>query len=321
MKRRSFLTGGAAMLGVASAAYAQPPATEDPRDWAERAAEIAARIFDAFPFPKIAVHGKDALARWEALNAAPGDRHIIVGGRPDIESLGENLGMYFPDHPQPTPAEILALADKLKHSDGLIALALEDQKRYLAFLDDQIANSSNLRTGVGVGLAEDQLPLSSIIAGLQEQRDQTAAAIAGGRQSLSRGEWPDEVDAMMPTSLIDWETNAPIPEAYIIRLPTSDWTEIPAHLRMGGWNACPPAEYHVAAFRSWRERYGAELVHVGSSTLDIRVKRRPQTREEALALADELYLYCEDIIAQGYGDPAPLAAALMASDWWNFWWD
>lgn len=307
------------MLGVVGAAYAQPPTSDDQRDWAERAAEIAARIFDAFPFPKIAVHGKDALARWEALNVMPGDRHIIVGGRPDIESLGENIGMYFPDHPQPTPAEILALADRSKHPDGLIARSLEDQKRYLAFLDDQLANPSKLRTGVG--LVEDKHSVSSIIASLKEQRDRTAAAIAAGRRQEEPGDWPDVADPMGPTSLVDWETDAPIPEAYIIRLPTSDWTEIPAHLRLGGWNACPPAEYHVAAFRSWRERYGAELVHVGGSTLDIRVKRRPQTREEALALADELYLYCEDIIVQGYGDAAALAAALMAGDWWNFWWD
>jgi Domain of unknown function (DUF4253) len=321
MQRRTFLTGGAAALGVAGSAFGQPPTSDDPRDWTDRAAEAEARIFDDFPFPKIAVTGKDALARWETLNALPGDRHVIVGGRTDIISVGETMGLYFPAEPQSTPAQILAAADKLQHPQALSDLAMENQKSYLAFLDEQLSHPDKLRNSAGVGFVANQQSTSAIRESLEKQRDATAAIIAAGRLPNEPGDWPAVAEPMTSTSLIDWQTARPLPEAYIIRLPTSDWTEIPAHLRMGGWNACPPAEYHVAAFRSWRDRYGAELVHVGGSTVDIRVKRRPQTRDEALALADELFLYCEDIIVQGYGDPAPLAAALMAGDWWNFWWD
>ena len=39
------------------------------------------------------------------------------------------------------------------------------------------------------------------------------------------------------------------------------------------------------------------------------------------ALAREHLAYCPDIVFQGSSDLAPLAAALMDSDWWFFWWD
>src|SRR5262249_5334448 len=92
-------------------------------------------------------------------------------------------------------------------------------------------------------------------------------------------------------------------------------------LRWGGWNECPAAEYHVAAMRSWRDRYGAELVGMSSGMLNFRVTAKPKTREEALALAREQYIYCADLIDQGVQTYSALAADLMANDWWYFWWD
>jgi hypothetical protein len=50
----------------------------------------------------------------------------------------------------------------------------------------------------------------------------------------------------------------PWAKVYIVLLPTDDPTTIPAHVHWGGWNNCPPPEYHVAALREWRDRYGAE---------------------------------------------------------------
>jgi hypothetical protein len=73
--------------------------------------------------------------------------------------------------------------------------------------------------------------------------------------------------------------------------------------------------------RSWHDRYGAELVSMGADTVELRVTRRPASRDEALALAREHYAYCSDTVDQGTQDLATLAAMLMASDWWFFWWD
>jgi hypothetical protein len=95
----------------------------------------------------------------------------------------------------------------------------------------------------------------------------------------------------------------------------------PAYLRWGNWNGCPAPEYHVAAFRSWRDRYGAELVGLSHDVVNIHVRRRPKTRGEALDLGRQQYLYCSDIVDQGVGTLNALAAALMEHDWWYFWWD
>src|SRR5262249_5046813 len=111
------------------------------------------------------------------------------------------------------------------------------------------------------------------------------------------------------------------PKVHIAIIPTDDWTTIPAYLNWGGWNACPHPEYHIAALRSWRDRFGAELVGLSFDVMNLRVARRPATREAALELAREQYFYCGDIVDQGTGTLSRLAATLMTDDWWFFWWD
>jgi hypothetical protein len=68
--------------------------------------------------------------------------------------------------------------------------------------------------------------------------------------------------------------------------------------------------------RTWRERYGAELIGMSFDTINLLVATRPKTREEALAFARDQYIYCTDIIAQGSQTYSALAAELMANDWW-----
>ena len=96
---------------------------------------------------------------------------------------------------------------------------------------------------------------------------------------------------------------------------------MPAYLRWGGWNDCPPPAQHVAALKCWRERFGVELVGVNGDTQNLRATRRPADRETAMTLAHEQYAYCPDIVEQGVGGLSALAARLMADDWWYFWWD
>lgn len=136
------------------------------------------------------------------------------------------------------------------------------------------------------------------------------------------GTWPSHVVPNRGGELTrDVLSQVPYPEILIIVLPTRDSAEAIAMLRYGGWNACPPPEEHVAAFRSWRERFGFELVCVGPDLIEGRVRRRPADQQTALALARELFAYCPDIVDQGTDDLATLAAILMVSDWWFFWWD
>jgi hypothetical protein len=135
------------------------------------------------------------------------------------------------------------------------------------------------------------------------------------------GEWPAEPSSSVGRSVAKKYGRTVLPNVHIALIPTDDWTTVPAHLRYGGRDNCPRAEYHVAALRSWRDRFGAELIGLGSDRMDLRVERRPETREQALELAGEHYVYCNDIVDQGEGTLSNLAACLFVDNWWNFWWD
>jgi uncharacterized protein DUF4253 len=137
------------------------------------------------------------------------------------------------------------------------------------------------------------------------------------------GRWPD--DPPVPSSGLsvayDMLSGRPLPNVHILMIPTNSSWEVPAYLRWGDWNACPPPEFHVAALRSWHDRHGAELVGINADTMNLRVRTRPGSRADALALARAQYRYCPDIVDQGVGTLAALAAVLTADDWWHFWWD
>lgn len=137
------------------------------------------------------------------------------------------------------------------------------------------------------------------------------------------GAWPapgraDQVELTVATDILTGKFHDRV---HIVLLPIADGSEAPAYLRWGGWNACPAPELHVALLRQWKQRYGAELVGLSGDVMNLRVARHPATRDEAMAVAREQYLYCTDIVDQGVGALRPLAASLMASDWWFFWWD
>lgn len=138
---------------------------------------------------------------------------------------------------------------------------------------------------------------------------------------MTGGQWPDTVTPQDFTQHLDLLTQQPLDRVHIAILPTLDPTLIPAFLNFGGWNECPDAATHVAAARYWHEKYGAEIVAITDDIIEYRVTRRPASREEAMILAQEQFELCSDIVLQGPGTLEPLAATLMASDWWFFWWD
>lgn len=138
-----------------------------------------------------------------------------------------------------------------------------------------------------------------------------------------KGNWPSNpaIFESGPTITREVISNKTLESVQIVLLPTKNCWEVPALLNWGNWNACPPAKYHVAALKKWHELYGAELVCLSGDTLEVRLKKRPESRSAAMKLAEELYFYCPDLIDQGTGTKSNLAAALLESDWWSFWWD
>jgi Domain of unknown function (DUF4253) len=99
-------------------------------------------------------------------------------------------------------------------------------------------------------------------------------------------------------------------------IPAESAADLPAHLRLGGWNAVPEAHIMVALFRKWQRDYGAEIVAISLDAMDVRVTRKPATREEALVLAREHLKFCST-----GATIAEAAAALMETSWWHFYWD
>lgn len=136
------------------------------------------------------------------------------------------------------------------------------------------------------------------------------------------GEWPAEnVEPIELVTYLDLETGSPKEEVAIALLRVRQPWEVFATLMWGGWNACADAANHCAVHRRWYKKYGAEVVSVTGDCVQCWVARPPATQEEALQLAWEQYAYCPDIVLQGTETVSALAAALMVSEFWYFWWE
>lgn len=311
MERRTFLAGGGAAFllpGVSWAASLDQPQV----DTALRQAYT--RMIAKLPGRRVATTGQQALGDWDRLRAAGDGWPVVVGHDTDLNRIAEQALGYEGDIPRRSISDILAAAEPIRHPDD-----------YIAF-----------------GKAQDALARAELAKMPREKRRYTEIIISHDGKRIEReidplnepdrepevGEWPSEPVASEGLS-VAWElvevdgdfVSRPLKHATILVLPTNDPTEIPAVLNWGGWNACPAPEYHVAALRSWRVRWGAELVGLSADRLCIRVKQRPGDRDSAIRLAREFYAYCPDIVDQGTGTLSVLAASLMSNDWWTFWWD
>ena len=241
-----------------------------------------------FPYEIVETNGESALAVWEELKKAGRGAPVVLGD--EFENL------LFPFEPSERSRlrpveEILAEAAAIKFPEDLFKLRRDEHAAAVAYLKNMARSKES---------AEEE----------DEERD------------APLGDWPAEVsDGLGLSVAYNILSGQPRPKVHIALIPTDDPTAIPAHMRWGHWNECPSAAYHVAALRAWRGLFGAELIGLGPDTINLRVSRKPATRDEALALARTQYVYCSDIIDQGVGSYRALAAELMAQDWWYFWWD
>jgi hypothetical protein len=260
-----------------------------------------------FPFERVQVAGEQALATWEQLKTAGRGFPVVIG---DDDSVGLLKADFSPTWPnKKSIAEILAAADAIRHPEGLRTLKAQERAREREHLSHQLESQpvSSLPKVFVIDSRGREKALHPHVAEIRERRPRL-------------GRWPSKPESL-PELSVALDYRGPKKKVYVALFQADDWTTIPAHLHYGGWNACPQPEYHVAALRSWRDRYAAELVGLSFDRMDLRVARRPQTRSEALDLAREHYIYCNDIVDQGLGTLSKLAACLMANDWWEFWWD
>ncbi len=196
-------------------------------------------------------------------------------------------------------------------------------------------------TGYHPILVGDAADYDQILEGIEEGEDPEAILSKAERISASEwfmaeqddggldsdllsGEWPSRGEIEEEMGIIthlDLRTHKPKPEVLIrnFKIPAA-WQAF-AQLSWGGWNDCPTPAEHCAIHRYWAEKYGAEVVSITYDTVQCIVSRPPTDRDAAMKLAIEQYLYCGDIVDQGCQSITDLAASLMNSDYWYFWWD
>lgn len=107
----------------------------------------------------------------------------------------------------------------------------------------------------------------------------------------------------------------------MIFCPTAIPWQVASMLRWGNSNdGIDPAE-HTAMHKYWYTEYGAEPVCATNSILEFHVPKPPLTKDAAMTLAAEQFIYCPDIVNQGCETIAGLASELIYSPRWYFWWD
>lgn len=315
MDRRSILASAAAVGGVVATPFravaAQTVKSSDALQ-DEYSAAIAQAIA-AIPYRRVETTGREALNIWERLKSSGEGWPIIVGGDEDLAQIAEQWTIETGVRPE----DILARADGLRHPDSLRTLVAAQREQGTAATREMLAKGDDALLPQIVDMDQDGNMRSLTPA---EVRKTMLEGLEASEPEV--GEWPADVDATGGgLTVADNLDGKPLDKVHILILPTKEPAAAPAYLRWGGWNACPAPEYHVAALRDWHRRYGAVPVAMTGDVINVRVTRRPASRDEALSLAREQFLYCEDIVLQGTDTFAPLAAGLMHSDWWFFWWD
>lgn len=135
------------------------------------------------------------------------------------------------------------------------------------------------------------------------------------------GEWEDFEPADDITVHLEILSGQPKPEVYIALVPVLKSWMIPAFLKTGSWNDCPNPEEHAAIFKYWDEKYGISVVGITTDVIELEVRNPPTSKEQALQLAVEQFIYCPDIVYQGTQTIAALASTLLNGKIWFFWWD
>jgi hypothetical protein len=287
----------------------------------KRYEEAVERSIAAFPYQRLEVAGAEALTTWERLRLMhAGSSPVVVGGPEDFKRIVEGATAWPGGPAHRTPTQIIETADLLHHPEDLY----RQHERDAVDMREQFEQLKRKRPDL-TPPPTFQLPefLKESFGGKFSEanvKEMIESTLVSGEPRI--GEWPMEpMGAPQLSVATETLTGAPLEKVLIVTLPTDDSSTIPAYLHWGHWNGCPAPEYHVAALRSWRERFGAELVGLSHDVMNVRVKSRPSTREAALDLAREQYVYCSDIVDQGVQTLSALAAVLMESDWWYFWWD
>lgn len=303
MDRRQVVAGlgGLAALGAGKAgaqSMSQDELKKRMADFEAQQAQHRAAMLQQFPFPLVKCAGADALAKWTELRAKGNGYPVVIGDAEKLAGLAETL--QFNGEDGRSPEDALEKASSFRFPEDYRARLSAEAEAFRK----EYANDPRFAEA------------------LDEENSESAW------ETYVTGDWPEgrpvSTGLTVATSfgMKDGEfTSGIAEEVHIAILPTDDWTAAFAYLGFGGWNANPFPHEHVAAFRRWNEKHDLELVGMSADELNLRCRRRPASRADAMSLARELYELCPDLLEQGAPSAEALAAQLMGDEWWYFWWD
>ncbi len=255
-------------------------------------------VGEGFPYEIFEVKGSDLAEVWKKLHSKSGATPVVLGQIINFKRIADNVASLGEGNARRTKIKMtVTAAGYLKHPQSVFKL------------QENLIYDAREKYAKKIAHLEKADNKSFLDIFKQSMHESDTAEI---------GTWPKK---MPPERKFDFGHFVdPASSAYVALIPTKDQSEIPAYLGFGGWGSCPADEYHISALRSWKERYGAELISLGSDSLQLKINKRPGSKKEALELAREHYAYCKHIVDPGNATLSDLAASLMQSDEWFFWW-
>ncbi len=296
MQRRHILLGlGAAISASAWLSFKGVAMQSDPSNLPEghpeRVADLLQKMRAAFPFEYVTVKGAETGTAWAKLRQSTDTVPVVIGNDESLDALAEQYS--------------LDDIDLFANGDAAAKARMAAITPPIRTLSEILTSSESISFPEGLRRWE----------GAYTEEDLTAPV----------GKWPADVGQNLLTpefiAAYDLLSGRVFDQVHILKVPASNSWEVPAHLRWGGWNACPPPEYHVAALKEWNERFGAELVGINRDTIELWVESPPSDRATALQVAKDIYRYCPDSVDQGTDTIAALAGTMVMQKSWTFWWD
>lgn len=181
-------------------------------------------------------------------------------------------------------------------------------------LEEIWESSGDPQDAVAAGLAMDgAVRLAQIGAEMTAEHEQWSDSVAT---------WPPRGDTTGMNVHNETDFSLARDDGWIGLIAATDGYLVPGLLTWTGAanHGLEPSD-HVAILKYWHERYGVELVTLGWDVLELSVLRPPTDAQTAMAVAEEQWWYCPDIVDQGAETLDALAAVQVSGHRWYFWWD
>ena len=234
----------------------------------------------------------------------------LPAGRRVIPETGQPVAWVTED-PVPEPGRIWAALRDLHAHTGLVPVLLDQEDNLADFF---FTGGTDPREIDGLSAVE----VLADFWGKDEDDDPV------GPPPAKESDLAPAQDITLPgatlTAALGW-----FQAAHIGLVPASRPADVPATV---GWVAFsdlmdhPNGVWIGSVLRSFEKRFGARLVKIGpGAEIRLLVERPPHTRQAALSIAAEHKAFADEFPGLGTTDVRQLAAGLVDTPGWTFWWD